>query len=223
MVERGNLQQVTTLRDKRACGHMQLAVIPRWLKRRAQFARSELCGQLIALAWTMRVALRSLACAWIEIGIRFSRPEGFPKGSSKMCDYSLHTVHSRPAKVGDKLRTRDFGTGTRGFAASENPTVAVCVRPGTELAFEREVAYGESGWFKCSDQVANYRTAIFRQVNHDKAYVHRDALEFPDGEVVLLTHLYEGQDATVLQLPADATAAAEPSEPTTEPRPSVVG
>ena len=44
-----------------------------------------------------------------------------------MCDYSLHSVKSRPAKVGDKLTTRDFGTGTRGFAASEDPNVAVCV------------------------------------------------------------------------------------------------
>jgi hypothetical protein len=44
-----------------------------------------------------------------------------------MCDYSLHSVKSRPAKVGDKSTTRDFGTGTRGFAASEDANVAVCV------------------------------------------------------------------------------------------------
>ena len=56
-----------------------------------------------------------------------------------MCEYSLHSVKSRPAKVGDKLTTRDFGTGTRGFAASEGPSVAVCVLPGTELAFVHEV------------------------------------------------------------------------------------
>ena len=55
-------------------------------------------------------------------------------GGSDMCDYSLHNVRSRPAKVGDKLTTRDFGTGTRGFAASEDANLAVCVRPGTELS-----------------------------------------------------------------------------------------
>jgi hypothetical protein len=44
-----------------------------------------------------------------------------------MCDYSLHHVQSRPAKVGDKLTTRDFGLGTRGFAAPEDESVAVCV------------------------------------------------------------------------------------------------
>ena len=56
-----------------------------------------------------------------------------------MCDYSLHNVRSRPAKVGDKLTTRDFGTGTRGFAASEDANMAVCVLPGTELSFVGKV------------------------------------------------------------------------------------
>jgi hypothetical protein len=56
-----------------------------------------------------------------------------------MCDYSLHSIKSRPAKVGDKLITRDFGTGTRGFAASEDRSVAVCVLPGTELSFSQYV------------------------------------------------------------------------------------
>src|SRR5258708_21041772 len=53
-----------------------------------------------------------------------------------MCDYSLHSVRTRPAKVGEKLVTYNFGTGTRGFAAPEDCSVAVCVLPGTELAFE---------------------------------------------------------------------------------------
>ena len=60
-------------------------------------------------------------------------------GVAEMCDYSLHTVKSRPAKVGDKLTTRNFGTGTRGFTASEDVSVAVCVLPGTELSFADEV------------------------------------------------------------------------------------
>ena len=56
-----------------------------------------------------------------------------------MCDYSLHHVKSRPAKVGDKVTTTNFRTGTRGFAAPEDSTMAVCVLPGTELAFSEEV------------------------------------------------------------------------------------
>ncbi|MFZ0236641.1 MAG: hypothetical protein WAL37_04640, partial [Xanthobacteraceae bacterium] len=57
----------------------------------------------------------------------------------EMCDYSLRSIKSRPAKVGDKLITRDFGTGTQGFAASEDRSVAVCVLPGTELSFSQDV------------------------------------------------------------------------------------
>ena len=53
-----------------------------------------------------------------------------------MCDYSLHNVRSRPAKVGDKLTTHHFNTCTVGFAAPEDIETAVCVLPGTELAFE---------------------------------------------------------------------------------------
>src|SRR5262245_55516336 len=49
------------------------------------------------------------------------------RSSSAMCDFSLHHVKSRPAKVGDKLTTRNFNTGTRGFAAPEDSTTAVCI------------------------------------------------------------------------------------------------
>ena len=126
-----------------------------------------------------------------------------------MCDYSLHNVKSRPAKVGDKLSTRDFGTGTRGFAASEDRSVAVCVLPGTELSFTSEVKCLRTGLFGWRDKTINYNTAIFRQINRDKMTAHHDALEFPDGQVVLLTALDEGQQATVLQLPARPTSAAE--------------
>ena len=59
-----------------------------------------------------------------------------------MCDYSLHAVASRPAKVGETLITTTFrGTSTRGFAAEAEPEVAVCLLPGTELAFEDDVKY----------------------------------------------------------------------------------
>ncbi len=126
-----------------------------------------------------------------------------------MCDYSLHSVRSRPAKIGDQLSTRDFGTGTRGFAASENPSVAVCVLPGTELSFADEVRCLSIGLLAWRDKMINHKTAIFRQVNKDKVAAHHDALEFPDGQIVLLTSLSEGQQATVLQLPAEPKTATE--------------
>ena len=126
-----------------------------------------------------------------------------------MCDYSLHSIKSRSAKVGDKLTTRDFGTGTRGFAASENPSVAVCVLPGTELAFAHEVERLPTRLWPWHDGTIKDKTAIFRQINKEKVTTHHDALEFPDGQIVLLTFLREGQQATVLQLPAEPRSAVE--------------
>ena len=126
-----------------------------------------------------------------------------------MCDYSLYSVKSRPAKVGDKLTTRDFGTGTRGFAAPEDVSVAVCVRPGTELSFARDVTCQPIGMLGWRDKVIKHKTAIFRQVNKEKVAAHHDALEFPDGQIVLLTCVREGQEATVLQLPAEPRTAVE--------------
>jgi hypothetical protein len=126
-----------------------------------------------------------------------------------MCDYSLQNVKSRPAKVGDKLTTRYFGTGTRGFAASEDASIAVCVLPGTELSFAEKVTCIPTGLLDWSQKVVNHKTAIFRQINKEKATTHHDALEFPDGQVALLTYLREGQQATVLQLPAEPKTIIE--------------
>jgi hypothetical protein len=123
-----------------------------------------------------------------------------------MCDYSLHNnVKSRPAKVGDKLTTRDFGTGTRGFSASEDKHVAVCLMPGTELSFKEEVR--RVRLWPWGEGVIKHKTAIFRQINRNIPMTHHDALEFPDEQIVLLTLLKKRQRATVLQLPATATRA----------------
>ena len=126
-----------------------------------------------------------------------------------MCDFSLHSIKSRPAKVGDKLATRDFGTGTRGFAASEDATMAVCVLPGTELAFAHEIKRLPARLWPWQNNVIKHKTAIFRQINKEKVAAHHDALEFPDGQIVLLTFLREGQQATVLQLPAEPKTVVE--------------
>jgi hypothetical protein len=117
-----------------------------------------------------------------------------------MCDYSLHNVKTRSAKVGDKLTTRQFIFYTRGFSAPEDKDMAVCLLPGTELSFTEEVRRVPA--WPWSRNVAYDKTAIFRQINQDRPTHHHDALEFPDGQVVLLTLLKEGQQATVLQLPA---------------------
>jgi hypothetical protein len=131
------------------------------------------------------------------------------KGTSIMCDYSLQDVSSRSAKVADRLVTRDFGRGTRGFAAPEAPSVAVCVLPGTEIAFPEGLSITHRNFWGRKRSEVRYHTAIFRQINKEKENTHHDALEFPDGHTLLLTHVAVGQNATVLQLPAQPKNAAE--------------
>jgi len=93
---------------------------------------------------------------------------------------------------------------TRGFAAIGEPGVAVCLLPGTEVAFEKEVQYERFFVLVPGMKHGNLgkKVAQFRQINVGRPMVHHDALEFPDGETVLLTRLCEGQHVTVLQLPA---------------------
>src|SRR5712675_29389 len=66
--------------------------------------------------------------------------------SNPMCDYSLHAMATRPAEVGETVVTTTFrGTSTRGFASEKDLSVAVCMLPGTELAFADDVKY-DSRW-----------------------------------------------------------------------------
>jgi hypothetical protein len=123
-----------------------------------------------------------------------------------MCDYSLHAIQSRPARVGDVLVTSEFAlTITRGFSADGEPEMAVCLLPGTELAFSKDA--------ECDHPFAELfptmrfgslaaRLARFRRIKHGLTNTHQDALEFANGRVVLLTKLRPGQRAKVLQLPA---------------------
>jgi len=129
-----------------------------------------------------------------------------------MCDYSLHHVASRPAKVSDKLVTTELArSSTRGFAAVGEygpklvvhdgpPKVAVCLLPGTELAFDDDVRYDRAFSLFGKARV-NHKVARFRQIDMDDPHVQHDALEFPNGQVLKVTQLVAGQTATVLQLP----------------------
>jgi hypothetical protein len=130
-----------------------------------------------------------------------------------MCDYSLHAVQSRPARAGDVLLTGEFpNTVTRGFAAIGEPDTAVCLLPGTELAFSED-AVCDHPFAKLYPQMRfgsiGARLARFRQINRG-SNSHHDALEFANGKIVLLTKLRPGQRATVLQLPAQREIDGKP-------------
>ena len=136
-----------------------------------------------------------------------------------MCDYSLHAVQSRPAKAGDQLLTSEFpGTATRGFSAVGEPGTAVCLLPGTELAFTEDAVCNHP-FAKLFPRMrfghVGARLARFRKINQKARDEHHDALEFANGRIVLLTKLRVGQRAAVLQLPAkddDRMAALEGTE-----------
>jgi len=143
-----------------------------------------------------------------------------------MCDYSLHHVASRPAKVGDELVSTKFQNSiTRGFSAVGEPNVAVCLLPGTELAFEHDVECDPAFGF-LPNRKLKQSVARFRHINEEHPTAHHDALEFADGQVVLVTRLCAGQRATVLQLPAGARPVAPAEErerATIAPYPTLAG
>ena len=143
-----------------------------------------------------------------------------------MCDYSLHHVASRSAKVGDELVSTKFQNSiTRGFSAVGEPNVAVCLLPGTELAFEHDVECDPAFGF-LPNRKLKQSVARFRHINEEHPTAHHDALEFADGQVVLVTRLCAGQRATVLQLPAGARPVAPAEErerATIAPYPTLAG
>src|SRR4029079_9232818 len=100
---------------------------------------------------------------------------------------------------------------TRGFASIGEPAIAVCLLPGTEIAFDKDVACQPAFRLFRSRKIGQ-RLARFRQVDANQPSVHHDALEFPDGQIVLVTRLRPGQTATVLQLPATARGEAKSAE-----------
>ncbi|MBU6463477.1 MAG: hypothetical protein KGL35_20560 [Bradyrhizobium sp.] len=136
-----------------------------------------------------------------------------------MCDYSLHHVSSRPAKVADKLVTMELAkSNVRGFAAvgelgpklvihDRPPEIAVCLLPGTELAFDENVRYERSFTFLgigfSGKACVEHKVASFRKIDEDNPHVQHDALEFPNGQVLKINRLLAGQTATVLQLPVN--------------------
>jgi hypothetical protein len=131
---------------------------------------------------------------------RYGGRHSRPGRRSAMCDYSLEQVQSRDAVVADRLVTTSFpNTLTRGFSDVNAPRVAVCLRPGTELAFAAPPRYAGQ-WMPWPKRAAG-SLARFRKIKVETPRVHHDALEFSDGTVVPLARIYAGQHATVLQLP----------------------
>jgi hypothetical protein len=125
-----------------------------------------------------------------------------------MCDYSLMHLKSRDAEKNEKLRTSQFIGGSIGFVGTE-PDVAVCVRPGTCLAFDAP-AQARLGYYA---EVKTYGVVgWFRQVEKYNPSTHHDAIEFDTGEVIKLCFFLPDQSATVMLLPEAPKTPLEAAE-----------
>lgn len=126
-----------------------------------------------------------------------------------MCDYSLHAVRTRDAKRDDVLKVSAFPlTVTLGFASPDDPDCAVCLKAGTEIAFDKPARKS----FLFFGRSVKSRMATFIKVNEHSTFRHHDALRFDNGRIVLITDLKPGQLARVVQLPAEKSASQNAAE-----------
>jgi hypothetical protein len=108
----------------------------------------------------------------------------------------------RPAAAARRCGSNDLMTVVgvrRGKAAFSS---GCKTPPAIAPAGSNRSSYHALGFFP--NKKLRENVARFRQINLDNPYEHHDALEFPSGQVVLLTRLCAGQRATVIQLPAGA-------------------
>lgn len=107
-----------------------------------------------------------------------------------MCDYSLEMYRSRPAAVGEKYQTHRFPSGTVGFVAPADPTVAICVSCDSQVALNGipeavQKACGVSG----NEQVTFTRL---------ESGPYHDGVRFANGAQVTLQRLGPGIEVDVI-------------------------
>src|SRR5262249_15695684 len=120
------------------------------------------------------------------------------------------TVAPGRARIGDKLVATKFPNSiTRGFGAVDEPHVAVCLLPGTEIAFDQNVECEPSfGIGILPHKKIGQRLARFRQINMDNARDPSRRVGIP-GRAGSAAHApLRGPGATVLQLPIAAHPAS---------------
>src|SRR6266516_4388971 len=171
------------------------------------------CWSRLAILLPWRTTTYPQRLARLEFCAGSGRRKGWGLRDVRGVPLPCVTTVSTTSNLGLPRSVTSLGqsTSTLVLASPDDRTTAVCVLPGTELGFSEELqcapaAFSFTSW---RTKAVSFRTAIFRQVNKDVPRVHHDALEFPDGTSVLLTNLLEGQEATVLQLPAQPKTPAE--------------
>lgn len=113
-----------------------------------------------------------------------------------MCDYSLDTYRTRPAREGERYVTSRFNSGVIGLVAPGDPLIAVCVPCDCALRLEGIPP----------DVQTRLRVAAREDVTLvclDHGYWH-DGLRFRNGATMALQGLGVGVDVTVLTLIGNA-------------------
>jgi hypothetical protein len=135
-----------------------------------------------------------------------------------MCDFSLHAAAQKPAEKGHKMKTARLaytGGSSGGFFDADDPSVAVCLQPGTEVAFDKPPLL-RRGFRAFVPSIIRRglgeglpQMATFRKVDLSKTHTHHDALEFVGGRVVKIDDLKTGLSARVVSLPVSGDVPVE--------------
>ncbi len=89
-----------------------------------------------------------------------------------MCDYSLHNVTSRPAKIDDKLVSTKFSCSTtRGFAAVGEPNVAVAYFPARKSHSSAKSNMSAGGGYFANTRFPKRKRAFGKSITKIKAYI----------------------------------------------------
>jgi hypothetical protein len=107
-----------------------------------------------------------------------------------MCDYSLEQYHSRPAVAGERYETHRFPSGTVGFVAPGDRSVAVCMACDTRLELED---IPEAVQKACG--VSSNESAVFARLEGGP---HFDGVRFANNAEVTLQRLGPGVKANVI-------------------------
>ena len=110
------------------------------------------------------------------------------------------------------MTTRFSQAITQGLATADDKECAVCLVPGTELAFDAPLRGNANRFVPFFMKKFDFKTGKFVQLNVDNPYQHHDAIEFGDGGTVLINDLVEDQMLRVIQLPAPPQTAKEVKE-----------
>lgn len=121
-----------------------------------------------------------------------------------MCDYSLEHYQSRPARQGEEYVTHRFASGSIGFVAPNEPSVAVCMTCDMRLKLQ-----GLPVLMQARLKVALVEVVTFTRLDSG---LYRDGVRFDNGQLLSLQDLGPGLKAELVDALANPIPARAPVE-----------